>query len=270
MGAEDQQEEREVLESIFPDEITGTAHCNIVPLFNHQPCSPSSPDVSETEFRVSILLEVTPGEGDPKDLSSRTCPLSLLPDPRLIFPATIILNVQYPSSYPDEAPRLDITQPPNAPKHPYLDIQDDKQRLLDSLSDTIEENLGMAMIFTLVTVLKDSAELLISERQNAKQALADMEAAKLEEEENKKFQGEAVTRDSFIRWREEFRKEMEGLRKKEEEEREAEEKKKKIAKEERKLTGKELWQQGLAQGGDEEEDGVDLQALKNLKVSAES
>lgn len=53
----------------------------------------------------------------------------------------------------------------------------------------------MAMVFTLVTVLKDSAELLISERQNAKQALADIEAAKIEEEENRKFQGEAVTRE---------------------------------------------------------------------------
>lgn len=185
-------------------------------------------------------------------------------------PATIILNVQYPPSYPDEAPRLDITQPPNAPKHPYLDIQDDKQRLLDSLSDTIEENLGMAMIFTLVTVLKDSAELLIAERQNAKQALADMEAAKAEEEENKKFQGEAVTRESFIKWRESFKREMEEKRKREEEEREAEDKKKRVAKEERKLTGKELWQQGLAKGGDEEDDGVDLQAMKDLKVEASS
>ncbi|KAJ4380700.1 Protein gir2 [Didymella sp. IMI 355093] len=235
MGVDDQKEEREVLESIFPDEIT---------------------DVSETEFRISILLEVTPGDEDPKDLAA----------------PTIILNVQYPPSYPDEAPRLDITQPPNAPKHPYLDIQDDKQRLLDSLSETIEENLGMAMIFTLVTVLKDSAELLISERQNAKKALADMEAAKIEEEENKKFQGEAVTRESFIRWRETFRKEMEDRKKREEEEREAEDKKKKVPKEERKLTGKELWQQGLAKGadGDEDEDGIDVQAMKDLKVSAES
>ncbi|KAJ4338436.1 Protein gir2 [Didymella glomerata] len=235
MGVDDQKEEREVLESIFPEEIT---------------------DVSETEFRISIQLEVTPGEGDPKDLQS----------------PTIILNVQYLPSYPDEAPRLDITQPPNAPKHPYLDIQDDKQRLLDSLSETIEENLGMAMIFTLVTVLKDSAELLISERQNAKQALADMEAAKAEEEENMKFQGEAVTRESFIRWREAFRKEMEDKKKKEEEEREAEDKKKKGPKEERKLTGKELWQQGLAKGGadDEDDDGIDVQAMKELKVSAES
>ncbi|KAJ4403910.1 Protein gir2 [Didymella pomorum] len=235
MGVDDQQEEREVLDSIFPEEIT---------------------DVSETEFRISIQLEITPGDEDPKDLQS----------------PIIILNVQYPPSYPDEAPRLDITQPPNAPKHPYLDIQDDKQRLLDSLSETIEENLGMAMIFTLVTVLKDSAELLISERQNAKQALAEMEAAKAEEEENKKFQGEAVTRESFIRWREAFRQELEDKKRREEEEREAEDKKKKGPKEERKLTGKELWQRGLATGGadEEDDDAIDVQAMKDLKLSAES
>ena len=130
----------------------------------------------------------------------------------------------------------------------------------------------MAMIFTLVAVLKDSAELLISERQNAKQALADMEAAKVEEEENRKFQGEAVTRESFLKWREEFRKEMEEKKRLAEEEKELEEKKKRIAKEERKLTGKELWQQGLAgKGDDEEEDeGDDLRAMKDLKVSTAS
>jgi hypothetical protein len=95
-----------------------------------------------------------------------------------------------------------------------------------------------------------------------------MEAAKAEEEENRKFQGEAVTRESFLRWREEFRKEMEEKKKREEEEKELEDKKKRIPKEERKLTGKELWQQGLAKGGDEEDEGEDLEALKDLKVSA--
>lgn len=184
--------------------------------------------------------------------------------------ATIILNVSYPPNYPDEAPRLDVTQPPNAPKHPYLDIQEDKQRLLDSLNDTIEENLGMAMIFTLVTVLKDSAELLITERQNAKAALAEMEAAKKEEEENRKFQGEAVTRESFLAWRERFRKEMEDEAKRKEEERELEDKKKKIVKEEKKLTGKELWQQGLVGKVDDEDDGDEGVDIEKLKISAAS
>ncbi|KAI0586718.1 RWD domain-containing protein [Pyrenophora tritici-repentis] len=154
MGVDDQKEEREVLESIFPDEIT---------------------DVSETEFRIAITLDDGRHEDEERE------------DEQPI----IILNVAYPPDYPDEAPRLDVTQPPNAPKHPYLDIHEDKQRLLDSLKETIEENLGMAMVFTLVTVIKDSAELLITERQNAKQALVEIAAAKAEEEENKKFQGEA-------------------------------------------------------------------------------
>jgi hypothetical protein len=126
----------------------------------------------------------------------------------------------------------------------------------------------MAMVFTLVTVLKDSAELLITERQNAKQALADMEAAKAEEEENRKFQGEAVTRDSFVAWRERFRKEMADEAQRKVEEKEAEDKKKRVAKEEKKLTGKELWQQGLAGKGDEEDEGEDLDALKALKIEA--
>jgi hypothetical protein len=128
----------------------------------------------------------------------------------------------------------------------------------------------MAMIFTLVTVLKDSAELLVTERQNAKQALADMEAAKAEEEENRKFQGEAVTRDSFVAWRDRFRKEMADEAQRRVEEKEAEDKKKRVAKEEKKLTGKELWQQGLAGKGDEEDEGLDLDALKALKIEAAS
>ncbi|KAK4974785.1 Protein gir2 [Elasticomyces elasticus] len=231
MGREEQKEEREVLDSIFPDEIT---------------------DVNEQEYRLAILLDVTNEDGDDT------------PAP------TIILQIVYPEAYPDEPPRLDIQNPPNAPKHQYLDIQEDKTRLLDALQPTIEENLGMAMVFTLVATLKDLAEQLIAERQQSVQALKEIESQKAEEEENKKFHGTAVTRESFLAWREKFMKETAEEERRLEVEREAEEKRKK-AKEEKKLTGRELWERGLVgkvDDDDEEGDGMENLGVDRLKVEA--
>ncbi|KLJ08214.1 hypothetical protein EMPG_16336 [Blastomyces silverae] len=219
MGIEDQQEERETLGSIFPDEIT---------------------DISDTAYRISITLDVTPQGDDDQE------------------PPVLILQVSYPPQYPDVAPDLDLSAPPNAPKHPHFDIQEDRARLMESLQSTIEENMGMAMIFTVVDMLKEGAELLISERQAAIQALKEMESAKAEEEENRKFHGTAVTRESFLEWRDRFRQELEELERRKQEEKEADEKKKKVAgKEEKKLTGKELWERGLAGKVDYDEDYVD-------------
>ncbi|KAK5123198.1 hypothetical protein LTR85_003397 [Meristemomyces frigidus] len=229
MGREEQKEEREVLDSIFPDEIQ---------------------DINDAEYRVTIILDMTKADEDET------------PDP------VIILNVQYPEGYPDFAPALDITQPPNAPKHQFLDIQEDKTRLLEALQPTIEENMGMAMVFTLVSTLKDAAELLISERQQVVQAQKDVEAAKAEAEENAKFEGEKVTRESFLAWREKFKQEMVEEAARRQAEQEAEDKKKRGGKDEKKLTGKQLWEQGLAGNTvEEEEEGEDaVEGLRKLKV----
>ncbi|GAM86148.1 hypothetical protein ANO11243_041590 [Dothideomycetidae sp. 11243] len=232
MGREEQQEEREVLESIFPDEIT---------------------DISATEFRVSIALDI-PTESEEEETEA----------------PVILLQIQYPEAYPDEAPRLDIQNPPNALKHIHLDIQDDKTQLLDSLQSTIEENLGMAMVFALVTTLKENAEQLITKRLEAIQDEKDKVAAKAEEEENRKFEGTKVTRDTFLAWRDRFRKEMDEERLRKEAEREEELRKKRVPKEEKKMTGRELWEKGLAgKFGDEDEEGDDaiegMQALKNSR-----
>jgi len=177
--------------------------------------------------------------------------------------ATLILQVEYPEAYPDEAPRLDISAPPNAPKHRYFDVQEDKTRLLEALEPTVEENLGMAMIFSLVSTLKDGAELLVSERQKAVRALQEVEAAKAEEEENRKFHGTVVTIESFKAWRNKFKREMDEIKEKKKEDALLDMKKARV-KEETKMTGKQLWERGLAGKGDEDEDeeSVDIEKLK--------
>lgn len=125
----------------------------------------------------------------------------------------------------------------------------------------------MAMVFTLVSTLKDSAELLVQERRQATQALKEVEAAKAEEEENKKFHGTAVTRDSFLEWSRKFKEEMAEAQRRRQEEKEAEDRKRRVTREEKKLTGKQLWERGIAGKGDEDEDVGELtESASKLKV----
>ncbi|KAF4990744.1 hypothetical protein FDECE_14256 [Fusarium decemcellulare] len=226
MGREDQVEEREVLESIFPDEIT---------------------DISETEFRVSIALDIL----DEEDRE----------------PPTMLLQVRYPDEYPEKPPHLDILAPPNANPHEHFNVADDRDQLLSSLDETIQENLGMAMVFTIVSMLKENAEQLVQDRKDAVAKAHEEALLAAEAEENKKFHGTVVTPETFLKWREGFLKEMEEQRQREEEERLAELKKAKV-KEPTRLTGKQLWERGLAGKGDEEDDDVPVEAVEKLKVEA--
>ena len=131
--------------------------------------------------------------------------------------------------------------------------------------------MGVAMVFTLVSSLKDLAESLVAERKAAVQGLKEVEAAKAEEEENRKFHGTSVTRESFLKWRKNFRSEMEEVERREREEKEAEDKRKKVKVEE-KMTGRQLWEKGLVGKVDEDEDddGQDaLLGVEKLKVANE-
>lgn len=233
MGVEDQREEREVLDSIFPDEIQ---------------------DISDTAYRVTITLDPPSNFEVPDD-----------------EPLAILLNVSYPDAYPDVAPNLDLTSPPNASKHPLLDVAADKAQLLDSLSSTIEDNLGMAMVFTLVTTLKDSAETLMADRARQEQEIRDVAVRAREEAENRKFHGEKVTRERFLEWREKFKKDMEEKERLKREEEDAElAKGRKIKVEEKKLTGRQLWERGLV--GKVDDDAIEADGLvdgtEKLKVEA--
>ncbi|PWI66312.1 hypothetical protein PCL_05277 [Purpureocillium lilacinum] len=230
MGREEQVEEREVLESIFPDEIT---------------------DISETEYRISVTLD------PPNDA----------PDQE---PPQFFLQVRYPADYPDSAPHLDMIAPPNAATHPAFSVADDREQLLAGLTDTIQENLGMAMVFTLVSTLKEAAEQLIQDRRDAAAKVKEEELLAAEREENKKFHGTPVTPETFLKWREDFLREMAEKEQREEEERLAELKKAKI-KEPVKLTGRQLWERGLAGKVDEdveEEDGMPTEGMEKLQVEA--
>lgn len=225
MGREEQLEEREVLESIFPDEITW---------------------ISDTEFRISITLDLPKDTNAPDDEDEGEAPV-------------IILIVRYTEDYPDRVPVLDLQPLPNAPPHKYFSVAADKDQINTALEATVEENLGMAMVYSLVSTVKESAEQLILERREV--TAREREEAKLaaEREENKKFHGTPVTRETFIKWREQFMREMAEDKEREEEERLAELKKARGPNPPVKLSGKQLWTQGLVgkvvEDDDDDEDG---------------
>lgn len=223
MGKEEQQEEREVLESIFPDEITY---------------------ISDTEFRINITLDLPPDTDAPDGEEEGDAP-------------EVILQVRYPEDYPDVPPVLDLSPPPNAPTHKYFSVAADKDDILAALEATVEENLGMAMVFTIVSALKDTAEQMIIDRRAEVAKQREEAALEAEREENKKFHGTAVTRETFLAWRDKFFKEMEENKIREEEERLAELKKARGPKEPPKLTGRQLWERGLAGKVVEDEDEDD-------------
>ena len=225
-------------------------------------------DISEIEYRISILLDIVNDDGDDSG------------------PPTILLQVKYPNAYPDEAPMLDILPLPNAPIHPFFNVGSDKQRLRERLSETIEENMGMAMVFTLVSTIKDKAEELISKRQAAARLEHEQKLLAAEAEENKKFNGTPVNPETFNAWREGFKKEIDEIRTREDEAGEAMEKKKHKGKDALvQLTGKQLWERGMVgkieedeeqeqdneENDEEEQDGEDhgpIGGVENLNVES--
>lgn len=170
----------------------------------------------------------------------------------------MILKVTYPPKYPDVGPDLELFAPPNASKHPHIDITESKDQLLDSVRPTIEDNMGMVMVFAIVGTLEETVQRLVEESQGVIIEAKARKAEAEEEAENRKFKGTPVTRENFLEWSDRFRREMEEKEQEkirlEEEAEEKNNKKKGPVKKEKKLTGKQLFERGLtSKGGDDEE-----------------
>ncbi|XP_014213752.1 RWD domain-containing protein 1 [Copidosoma floridanum] len=133
------------------------------------------------------------------------------------------LEVTYTAKYPDEPPIVSIEEEEN--------FEDGLvEKLMEHLSEQIEESLGIVMVFTLVSATQ---EWLNVEWDKIKLNREESAARKLKEEEEaemKRFEGTRVTVETFLRWKEKFNEEM-GYN----------EKKRLAEKEEKKLTGRELF-----------------------------
>ncbi|KAK6464312.1 RWD domain-containing protein [Scheffersomyces coipomensis] len=189
---EEQIQEIEVLQSIYPDELT---------LINEDPT---------TKFSILINLDTT----------SKTRHYRIL------------ITIEYPSEYPNEIPLISLEIPQDDSDdeeeeggYDSDDSDDGEEKLIDfaetieftrddlsslkaSLVEFSEEQIGIPMVFSLVSQLKEDIELKWQEKLQLKTNQYELKQLEIEKIEQQKFQGTKLTPENFNEWRLKFRKEM--------------------------------------------------------------
>lgn len=279
---EEQTQELEVLESIYPDEL----------------------EITKSEYpKIEFLIKKLPLEFIPKDSSSFTTD-------SIIQNHFLNISFKYPEQYPDILPEVKVEAVKLAKKSrrnrahgnddddEYDDEEDDDEdgdededddndydddddeiqyddhgnpiasKLADlpsqvelqnseflntlineKLPQQLEEDMliGIPMIFNIVTILKEECEQYLTETLATKELEDEIKMKAKEAEEQKKFQGTKVTPETFKAWRLKFRKEM-GI--------DVRDGKRKEDLHKNKLSGRQIFEQGLA-GADDDENTED-------------
>ncbi|CAM4702254.1 hypothetical protein PO909_009566 [Leuciscus waleckii] len=207
---EEQRNELEAIESIYPDSFT---------VLSEKP----------TSFTITVTSDA--GENDET--------------------VEATLKFTYLEKYPDEPPLWEIFSSEN--------LEDsDAEGILTLLKQQAEENLGMVMIFTLVTAVQEKLNEIVDQiksRREEEKERKERKEREAEEAEKFAFQGTVVTIENFLSWKAKFEQEMTELKSKRQKE---EEQAGKI-----KLTGKQLFET------DHNLDTSDIQFLEDVGSSVE-
>ncbi|XP_029929366.1 RWD domain-containing protein 1 [Myripristis murdjan] len=184
--AEEQRNELEAIESIYPDSFTVLS-----------------------EVPTSFTITVTSDAGENDEMVEAT------------------LKFTYVEKYPDEPPLWEIYSQEN--------LEDsDAEDILSLLQQQADENLGMVMIFTLVTAVQEKLNEIVDQIKNRREEEKRRKEKEAEEAEKVAFQGTVVTIENFLAWKAKFELEMAELRRKKQKEEEQAGK--------HKLTGKQLFE----------------------------
>ncbi len=217
---EEQQQEIEILQSIYPDELEV---------------------VSENEYTITLLLD-TVSERKHRVILHVKYPETypeVVPDLELENDEIEEVEDDYED---DEEEEEDNDEPKLVLISEQVELdQDDLDEIKSNLMQEAEDQIGIPSVFALASSLKDQAEQVFENKVNAKQKQYDDALLAKEREEQKKFSGTKVTVESFNSWRLKFRAEM-GINDRIEKRRQMLHR--------GKLSGKEIFEKGLA--GDDE------------------
>ncbi|XP_078504658.1 RWD domain-containing protein 1 [Lissotriton helveticus] len=169
---EEQRNELEALESIYPDSFTV---------------------LSDTPVSFTITVTSDPGEDDETVQST--------------------VKFTYVEKYPDEAPLYEIVSQEN--------IEDEDARaIISCLDQQVEENLGMVMIFTLVSAIQEKLNEIVDLIKTRREEEKVKKEKEEEEAEKVVFHGTPVTIEAFLSWKAKFEAELNEIRRKRQKEEE--------------------------------------------------
>ncbi|WBW75552.1 RWD domain protein, involved in cytoplasmic translation Gir2 [Schizosaccharomyces osmophilus] len=115
-------------------------------------------------------------------------------------PPSVILIATLSDEYPNEIPEIKIRI---SPPHRWLG-EEQMKYLQEVVHQNAEECLGMAMVFSLCSILKEEVNTVLYQQcEKEEKELEDRQNREIELE-NEKFQGTPVTAESFMKWKKEF------------------------------------------------------------------
>ncbi|KAH7937311.1 hypothetical protein HPB49_010482 [Dermacentor silvarum] len=118
---------------------------------------------------------------------------------------SVKLKFTYVPRYPEEGPLIEAVE--------YENIEEeDVEALMTALNEQVQENLGMAMIFTLVSAATEWLNQHTERVKFNKTETLRLQKEKEEEAERVKFEGTRVTVESFLAWKSKFDAEMAEIR----------------------------------------------------------
>lgn len=176
MGKEEQAEELEILESIYPEELEV---------------------VDEENLTVHLKLEIEPPKQLRVDIQyTQDYPESSIP--LIVISKEALDDDTGAGEVADETER----------KYDYEFTNADCRKLMDHAKEVGEENLGISSVFTIISAIKEQAEELFNANIQSQEAERVRQLNLEEEKEQAKFKGTPVTKETFAEWRKNFRAEM--------------------------------------------------------------
>ncbi|KAK9245532.1 RWD domain-containing protein [Lipomyces tetrasporus] len=234
---EERNQELELLQSMYPDEMTV---------------------ISATVFTISIHPEPpTSSNGGTLNSSNQS----------------LLVRVEYTEDYPATAPVIELSleqvevraaeeedgNDKKAIDEPIVLDNSDLGTLNEKATLEAEDNLGMPSVFAIISSLKDQSESILQEKQVEREQEREAKIREEEEREQAKFRGTLVNRENFIVWRKKFKAEMAALENKDGKNEETK----------KRPTGREIFENGLegSKKGDEDDEEILQERVKTIGIS---